>query len=178
MRLKFLGLGIVIIFVGLLLVSLSRSTVTIKNENRQIVKEGDKDSFEVTDVSLSAGDKFAVMYSGGGHLVSPDEVIVNIFDPLGNLTTFSYMATFRNGIIANYTGAYKMQVGAPGLIDPSSPLLVRVEKITETTRTEQPNSNMLPVGMSTIVIGAGISIWGTVSSKEKRMRGKVKKPRK
>jgi len=175
LRLKFLALGIVIIFFGLLLISVSRNSKVIKDEDRQVVKVGERDSFEVTDVPLNSGDKFAAMYSGGGRLVSQDDVIVNVFDPFGNLTTVSYTSQVNSGIRANYTGAYKVQVGAPGLIDPSFPLLVRVEKIVENIRVEYPNSDLLPVGMSTTVIGAGISIWGVVSSKERRIRGKVKK---
>lgn len=170
----FLALGVVLIFIGLILISIA-SPVTIHYEDTQTIKEGNWNSTEVTDVFLNAGDKFSVKYSGGGTHVNPDDVIVTITEPNTTQTTVSY-ETSINGIIADATGMYNMSVGAPGLVDPSFPLMVRVEKITDKTRTEYPNLNWLPPGLALVIIGGGISIWSAKSPKRKA-QSKTKRQR-
>jgi hypothetical protein len=172
MRPWFLALGIVLIFIGLTLISSARP-ITIGYEDTQTVKEGNWNSREVTDVSLNTGDRFSVKYSGGGTQVDPAEVIVTIQDPAGNQTVVPY-ETSINGMVANLTGSYNMSVGAPGLVNPSYPLFVRVEKITNKIRTEYPNSNWLPPGLALVIIGGGMSIWGAISPKRKA-RTKIKR---
>jgi len=172
MRLKFLALGIALIFIGLLFISISQTAVTESKKNEERVAVGEKDSTQI-NATLNAGDIFSVSYSGGSGYTSPEELDVTVYDPRNESTTVPYM-TIKNGIVANYTGLHRMQL--LGLfIDPSSPIILTVMKIHRWTETKYPNSDLLPVGISLIIIGTGVSIWGALSSKGRRIRGKVKK---
>lgn len=172
MRLKFLGLGIVLIFIGLLFISISQIPVTTTTKNTERIAVGEKDSTEI-NATLNAGDEFSVSYSGGSHFTNPEDVDVNVtvyYDSRNESTIVPYI-TAKTGIVANHTGLYKMQLF--GLfIDPSTPLILTVMKIHQETDTSYPNSYMLPIGLSTIVSGLGVSIWGTISSKRKVKRSK------
>jgi len=170
MRIGVIALGLIIIFAGLILTSTSRNAVTIKNENRELVATGPIDVPEISNVNLNKSEKYVVTYSGGGTYVNPDEIVVNVFDPLGSLTTVNYTTEFNNGIIANSTGSYKIELGAPGLINPEYPFQLIVRKIVVTTNIEYPNSNLLPYGLAALVIGAGISLLGARSQRRKTTR--------
>jgi len=171
-RLNFFVLGIVFIFIGLLLIEVSQAPVTTKKENTERVAVGEANSAEI-NATLNAGDEFTVSYSGGSQYVSPEDIDVVIYSPHNKSATVSYMKA-RNGIVANYTGLYKMQL--LGLfIDPSSPFILTVMRINRETVTTYPNSNLLPVGTSTIVAGTGVSVWGAMTSKKRRVRSKSRK---
>ena len=161
MRIQLLFVGLLLVFAGLTLTGISQSHVTIRGSDLQEITEGIKDIPEVSNVNLTKGDTFIAKYYGGGSNVDPNEVIVNVYDPYGNLTAgISYAAQFQQGTLANYTGSYRIQVGAPGLVDPRSPLQIVIFKMVITTRDEYPNSNLLPFGIASIFAGAGVCIFG------------------
>lgn len=170
MRIGVLALGLIIIFAGLILTSIARSSTTKKNENQEVVATGPVGVPEISNVNLNETEKYVATYSGGGKYVSPDEVIVNIFDPSGSLTTVNYTTEFNNGFIANSTGPYKIEVGAPGLINPEYPFMLIVRKIVVTTAVEYPYFNLLLYGAAALVIGAVISVWGVTSRRRKPTR--------
>jgi len=175
LRLGVLAIGIILLIAGLSFISVARTPTTITEKYPQIIKTGERDSTEITDIPINKGDKFIVTYSGGGQYISQEDIIVSVYDPFGNETHLSYMTERENGIIANYTGLYKVQLGAPGIIDPSRPLILTVQKIIEHTDVEYPNSNLLPLGYSMIFIGAGVTVLGAKISKRKTARSKSKK---
>ncbi len=174
MRLRLLFVGLILVFAGLTLTGVSQNPVTVRGSDLQKIAEGIKDVPEVSNVNLTKGDTFVAKYYGGGSFVDPNEVIVNVYDPYGNLTAgISYVVQFQQGTLANYTGPYRIQVGAPGLIDPSSPLQIVIFTMVTTTRVEYPNSNLLPYGLASILIGAFLCALGA-SSQRKQSR-KIKK---
>jgi len=172
MRLKFLGLGIVLIFIGLLFISISQIPVTTTEKNTERVAVGEQNSTEI-NATLNTGDEFSMSYSGGSRYVSQEDVDVNVtvyYDSRNESKIVPYI-TAKTGIVANHTGLYKMQLlGLP--IDPSYPLILTVMKIHQKIETLYPNSYMLPIGLSTIVGGLGVSVWGTTSSKRKVKRNR------
>jgi len=172
MRKKFLAFGLVLMFLGLLFISISQTPVTETKENNEPVASGEKNSTEI-NATLNVQDEFSLSYSGGSTYVNPKDMDVIIYDPLNKSTTVPYL-TAKNGIVANVTGLYRMQL--LGLfIDPERPLVLTVMRIHRETVTRYPNSNLLPVGMSISVIGAGISIWGALSARGRRTRGRIRK---
>ncbi len=174
MRLRLLFVGLILLFAGLTITGVSRNPTTVTGSDLQKIAEGIRDVPEVSNVNLTKGDLFVAKYYGGGSYVDPNEVIVNVYDPYGNLTAgISYAFQFQHGILANYTGPYTIQVGAPGLMDPSNPLQIVIWKMIPTTHVEYPNSNLFPYGLASILIGAFLSAFGA-SSKPKQSR-KTKK---
>jgi len=170
MKIGLLFIGLVLLFAGLTLSGISRSPVTRRDDELQKIAEGPRDVPEVSNVNLTKGDTFVAKYYGGGSYVDPNEVIVNVYDPYGNLTAgISYGTQFQKGILANYSGSYRIQVGAPGLLDPESPLQVVIFKMVATTRIEYPNSNLLPYALASILVGTGVCIFGA-SSRRKTSR--------
>jgi len=170
MKIGLLFIGLVLVFAGLTLSGISRSPITRRDEELQKIAEGLRDIPEVSNVNLTEGDSFVAKYYGGGSHVDPNEVVVNVYDPYGNLTIgILYAAQFQKGTLANYTGPYRIQVGAPGLIDPASPLQIVIFKMVVSSRIEYPNSNLLPFGIAFIFAGAGVCIFGA-SSRRKASR--------
>lgn len=174
MRIKLFGLGLILLFLGLALSAFSRNAVTKEEENLENIAESLRDVPEVSNVTLTKDEIFIAKYYGGGSYVNPNDVIVNVIDPYGNVTSgIPYATQFQAGIVANYTGSYTIQVGAPGLLDPSSPLLIVIFEKVVTNSVEYPNSNLLPLALALIVIGAGISAFAATSKgKPARRLGK------
>jgi len=171
MRIGLFVTGLILLFVGLTLSAISRNSVTTEDEDLQKIAEGVKDVPEVSNVNLTKGEKFVAQKTGGGRFVDPNEVVVNVYDPYGNITTgIPYQTQFQEGILANYTGPYRIQVGAPGLIDPASPLLLVVYRIVETTDTDYPNSYLLPYALASILIGASICSCGVISKQKPKRK--------
>src|SRR3972149_8512425 len=167
MRIKLLGIGFILLFFGLALSAISRNAVTREDENLEKIAEGYRDVPEVSNVSLTQGEKFVAKYYGGGSYVDPNEVIVNVFDPYHNLTAgISYGTQFQNGISANYTGLYTVQVGAPGLLDPRSPLQIVIFRMVVTSRIEYPNLNLLPYAFASILVGVSVCTFSIVSRRK------------
>ncbi len=174
MRIKLFGVGLILLFLGLTMSAFSRNAVTKRDENLEKIAEGLKDVPEVSNVTLTKNEIFVAKYYGGGSHVNPNDVIVNVLDPYGNVTSgIVYATQFKDGIVANSTGSYTIQVGAPGLLDPSSPLLIVIFKKVVTTNVEYPNSNLLPFALASITIGAGICAFAATSKgKPARRLGK------
>ena len=171
MRIWLFIVGLILLFAGLTLSAISRNAVTTEDEELQKIAEGVKDVPEVSNVNLTKGDRFVAKYSGGGRHVDPNEVVVNVYDPYGNITTgIPYQPQLQEGILANYTGSYRIQVGAPGLIDPSSPLLIVVYRMVKTTDIDYPNSNLLPYALASILVGAGICCLGMILRQKPKRR--------
>jgi hypothetical protein len=175
MRIGIFAIGFVLLFVGLLVVSISQAVKIETGQTYVTLKNGAKDVTELTDVNLNAADRFRVRYSGGGQRVNQLEIVVIVYDPYGNITTLDYVAQYQSGIIANYSGSYRIGLGAPGLIDPDYPFLMLAEKIIQTSTTTYPNSSMLPYGLAPLIIGAGISVWSAKSSKQKINRNRTRR---
>jgi hypothetical protein len=170
MRLRLFVVGLILLFAGLALTGVSRNPTPVTGNELQKIAEGVRDVPEVSNVNLTKGEIFLARYSGGGAYVDPNEVIVNVYDPYGNVTAgISYAFQFQHGILANYTGPYTIQVGAPGLLDPSSPLIIVIWEMIPTTRVEYPNSNLFPFGLASILIGAFLTAF-SASSKPKQPR--------
>ena len=174
MRIGLLAIGLLFMFTGLAIISLSRTPTVTKNENRVLIAQGLGDATEISDVNLVKNERFVVRYSGGGKYVNPEDILVNIFDPNNNITEVSYMSQYQNGMIANYTGSYRIQMGAPGLIDPESPFLMLVDRIEDNTRVEYNNSYILPYGLGALAMGTWIAFWGARSSKHRISHDKGK----
>jgi len=177
MRTSFLAIGLLLVFAGLFLISLSRAPTNVPRQERPIVKVGEKDSTEIADVYFANGEKFYVSYSGGGQYTNPDDIIVNIVDPLGNETTLSYAEAgpISSGIVTNYTGLYKIQMGGPGLINPDLPFFMRVGKIIDYVSVEYPNSKLLPIGISILAVGGALSVLGALLRKRRISRDKTRR---
>lgn len=173
MRIGFLFIGLLLVFAGLAISGISRNPVSVEDKDLQIIAEGLRDVPEVSNVNLTKGDIFVAKYSGGGSQVDPNDVIVNVFDPYGNLTAgISYTTQFLEGTLANYTGPYRIQVGGPGLIDPSYPMQIVIYKMIISNRTEYPNSDLLPLGIALVLAGSVVCIVGVISQRRtpKRIR--------
>lgn len=171
MRVGLFVMGLILLFAGLTLSAISRNAVTIEGEDLQKIVEGVRDVPEVSNVNLTKGERFVAKYSGGGRYVDPNEVVVNVYDPYGNITTgIPYQTQFQEGILANYTGSYRIQVGAPGLVDPAYPLLIVIYRMVATSRIEYPNSNLLPYALASIMVGAGICSFGVISRQKPKRR--------
>jgi len=176
LRLKYLGIGIVLILIGLCLVSFSQTSVKTLKKNEERIVWGEQNQTEI-NATLDAGDEFYLAYSGGTPYANPEELDVTIYDSRNESTTVRYMDQRNNGIIANYAGTYRMQL--LGLfIDPKRPIVLTVFEIHRETVITYPNSNLLPWGISIIMVGTALSIFGFISSKERRARSKAKKLRK
>lgn len=177
MRTSILAIGLLLLFAGLFLISLSRTPTNVPQQDRPIIKVGEKDSTEIADVYLVNNEKFYVSYIGGGRYLNPDDIFVNIVDPLGNETTLSYTEAgpVSSGIVANYTGLYKIQMGAPGLINPDLPFFMRVGKIIDHVSVEYPNSKLLPIGLSILAVGGALSVLGVLLRKRKIPRDKTRR---
>lgn len=168
LRLKFLAIGLALIFLGFLLVSVSQTPETKEKKTEEKIAEGTVNSAEI-NATLNTGDEFSLSYSGGSLNSDPNEMDVVIYDPVGESTTIPYVSEKKEGIIANQTGLHRMQL--LGLfIDPERPFILTVMRIHRRTDIRYPNSNMFPVGASTIVAGIGIFVWGATSSRGKPSR--------
>jgi len=167
MKRWFVATGIVLLMIGLTIISVARTPEVFTTKREEEVKRVDN-SAEITDVPLNKDDKFLVSYSGGT-TVSVEEIDIVIYDPFGNETTVPYFAS-RRGIIANYTGLYRMKLVGVFTNPTLPPLVVTVRKIIENTRIEYPNSNMVFVGYPLLVIGGGVSLWGVKSPKRKAIK--------
>jgi len=179
LRLKFVAIGMILIFVGLLFVSVSQTSVTTPKDNVERIAYGDANSTKI-NATLNAGDEFSMSYSGGSPLSSPEEIDVNITDPRNEsrivpYTTAHSEGSADRGIVANYSGLYKMELLGVFIDYTKPPIILTVMKIQRWKETTYPNSDMLPVGISIIVVGTGLFIWGATSSKGRRVRGKVKR---
>jgi hypothetical protein len=172
MRMGVLAIGLIVLFAGFVLLSVSRTSVTKTDENLVPIATGVRDVPEISGVNLTKDERFVVRYSGGGKNYNPEDLIINIYDPSGNLTTVLFQSQRQKGMIANYTGSYKIQMGAPGLIDPSSPFIMMIDEIEEITYSEYPNTYLHPYGLGVAAIGAGISAWGAITSKRKTTRAR------
>jgi hypothetical protein len=173
MKIGLLSIGLLLVFLGIAISGIAKSSVTITGNDLQKIAEGIKDIPEVSNVNLTKGDIFVAKYYGGGSNVDPNEAIVNVYDPYGNLTSgISYLVQFQKGTLANYTGPYRIQVGAPGLIDPATPLQIVVFKMIISNRIEYPNSSSLPFGIASVFAGAGVCILGISSGRKTPKRFK------
>jgi len=171
MRIGLFVMGLILIFAGLTVSAISRNAVTIEGTELEKIQEGVRDVPEVSNVSLTEGERFVAKYSGGGRYVDQNEVLVNVFDPYGNVTVgILYQAQSRQGILANYTGFYRIQVGAPGLVDPAYPLLIVIYRMVPTSRVEYPNSNLLPYAIVSIFVGVGVCSFGVISRQRPKRR--------
>jgi len=171
MRVGLFVIGLIFLFAGLTLSAILRNAVTIEGKDLQTIVEGLRDVPEVPNVNLTKGERFVAKYSGGGRYVDPNDVVVNVFDPYGNVTEgIPYQAQFQEGILANYTGSYRIQVGAPGLVDPAYPLVIVIYRMVVTSHIEYPNSNLLPYALASILVGVGICSFGVISRQKPKRR--------
>jgi len=165
MRKGVLAIGIILLFIGLALLPISRESITVDKSETQPVPPSPVNTIEISNVFLTQNDKFFLPFSGQtGYADGQDDILVYIDNPPpGNRTTMLYKAT-RNGVLANYTGYYKM--GLIGVI-PGQNFIFQVRKIIEKQETQYPNSYLLPAALALIAIGTCISIFGAKTSKRR-----------
>jgi len=175
MRPWYLATGITLLILGLLVIAVARTPTITEKEDRIALKEGGRNEFELNDVPLNQGDKFIVAYSGG-RSVPPDEIDVMIYNPNGNTTVIPYVNEWQTGIIANYTGTYKMQILGI-FIDESRPFVMYAQEINEYIVVEYPNSNLLPLGVTLLIVGPIVAVWAAKTSRRKPLRNKAKRYR-
>jgi len=172
MRKGILAIGIILIFIGLALLAMSRQSTIVDKSETPLIATSQVKSTEVS-FSLNKSDKFfippfqAAGYQDGGI----DDVIVHVDNPPpGNQTIILYKYT-KNGIIANYTGNYRIQL--TGLL-PGQTFTFQVRKFIEKTETQYPNSYLLPFALAFIAVGIGTSILGAKTSKRSIPRRRLK----
>lgn len=180
MRIRFVVLSLILVVLGLGFISLSRVIVTPEAKDKSTIVSGAEvrpvlptDELAV-EGNLVEGDRFKVYFtlsSPQGPAIPADTgVIVNVTDPTGQSTRydieveargtppiFGTMGDLPQGV-ANQTGTYKVSaVGWQVKLN----YLVLLKIITEQNDSYYPNSSLLPVGITTIIGGAGVSILGT-----------------
>lgn len=198
MRKAFVALGIILLFAGLIVASVSARV----SENKQsfLVHES-KDSWE-TSGHFEKDDKLIFTFSptplegesfpdGGGNAT----IYVEIVDPYGNKTVFKvvfsrvggYPAPPKFSVVSNEGG---LIVSEPlgeigGIVCFKGYYLANIttrnwerprtlQLHAEIVEKEYPYLSILPVGITLIVVGGSLSIWGAKSSK-RRLRSRMKK---
>lgn len=184
MRRNLLALGVLLVFLGLFFLSVSRTVM--KPELSWAIVENTRANKSTEKLSLQGyltkGDRFQVTFGIDQNSSSPfflePGVYVNVTDPNGyssfyniDLTTDEYGYVLRLDPwpedVANYTGSYTVAAEAFDILLKSLVLHRQVK-----TEPGYPYSFLFPVGIGILLGGGGISLFGVKISKPKRIRYK------
>ena len=187
-------IGIILVFVGIVVTSLSFSTV--ENSQPVLRYDGPVESWEI-EGHYEMDKKLLVYFNPPNLDLYPDQtanIRVEIINPKGNKTVFEVLFSrmFGNptppefslvsnegelivdnplgevGGIVPYTGNYLANITTRRFW--GSPNLKLYGEIVE---REYPNQFFLPIGLGLIVVGCTLTIWGAKSS-ERKLRPKKK----
>jgi len=184
MKKKIVAAGIILLFLGLVLLSLSGVAINQTAQTWTNVKEIKPEKptrILSVEGNLTQGDKYRVYF-----LLSPMPdsfpidagVVVNVTDQQENLLTYHDIDIVREGQhlvpqqplprgIANYTGTYK--VHAEGVF---GVLLSRLslQRLASQIETQYPYSAYTPVGIIVLSGGIGASLVGIRSTKRRKRK--------
>lgn len=192
-RKNLLALGLVLIFMGLVFIAVSRIVVKPEPLQKWVVVEeveaGQSADNLFLNGHLTQGDRFRVYFSlgpvSGGRLSVDATVLINLTDPIGHVKLYEIPIMYAQGklttrdrfpeVVANYTGAHK--VNARGIWGVSLTYLALQKMEIEEKEPQYPYIIFLPVGFAVLLGGVGTSILGVKTSKRKRTRYKSRLPK-
>jgi len=183
----FMGLGVIILFAGVIIFSLSNSP-PVEKEDVVLIEEL-RETFDISG-NFDKGEKLLVFFhapnwDGPYPIPDPDSAIVDVdvLDPFDNKTEFRIQFNRRQnpelwlrsndtggldvtlpleGVVGvtKYTGEYKAHIieKAAMYYNFSPPPVLRLFKVV--MEVDYPYRNYLPVGAGLAVVGVAVTVWG------------------